>query len=394
MKQNVTRTLVLAAVALQSAFAQHASKPTGSEDIPKVSGAPVAYIYVSSSNNSKSTIHAFTASSSGNLTAISGSPFNANVADMAVNGKYLFGFGKDHSNIFSYLIESNGALKLTATTDTGKYNAGSCPILSYPLLDHTGATLYSETDTDGMCDNYAYQSFKIDKENGSLTYLGTTSSQLVFYSPLSFIKNNVYAYGASCTNYETGQIGTISGYRRASNGALELTSVGYTPGAPSGDAYCPSLTAADTSNHVAISVQLFDFNDPYNPLAPPKLATYTADSSGNLSTSSTTENMPKVSVGVVNDLKMAPSGKLLAVAGSSGIQIFHFNGEDPIKLDTQLRTTDNISKLFWDNDDHLYALSNSSGLLFVYTITPTSASQAAGSPYSLPGSESIIVQPK
>ena len=382
--------LALAGVSLQYASAQSAVI----EATNSTNSAPVAYVYVSSNANNVSTIHAFTSSTAGKLAPIGGSPFHANVGAMVVNGKYLFGVSNDQTSIISYLMQPNGAPKLSSTTNVQQYNASYCPGLANPVLDHTGATLYSQINTGGLCDENSYQSFRIDKTNGSLVYLGTSSPQTVFRSPLSFIKNNVYAYGASCSNYQTGQIGTISGFKRTSNGDLLLANGGNTPDAPSGDNYCPSLSAADTSNHVAISVQLFNFNDPYTPLAPPKLAVYTADGSGNLSTTSTTANMPKVSVGSVNDLKMAPSGKLLAVAGTSGIQIFHFNGAEPITLQTQLRTTDSITQLYWDNDNHLYALSGPSQLLFVYTITPTSASMAAGSPYSIPGAENLIVQPK
>jgi hypothetical protein len=35
---------------------------------------------------------------------------------------------------------------------------------------------------------------------------------------------------------------------------------------------------------------------------------------------------------------MSPSGKLLAVAGTTGLQVFHFNGSNPIKPYTGLLT--------------------------------------------------------
>ena len=96
-----------------------------------------------------------------------------------------------------------------------------------------------------------------------------------------------------------------------------------------------------------------------------------------LSTSSTYKNMPAVAVGNVNYLKMAPSGKLLVVAGSEGLQVFHFNGASPITKFTGQLTKMPIDQCFWDNANHLYAISDSAGKLFVFTITTTSASQAA-----------------
>jgi hypothetical protein len=50
--------------------------------------------------------------------------------------------------------------------------------------------------------------------------------------------------------------------------------------------------------------------------------------------------------------------------------------------------------MFWDNANHLYAISSTAGKLYVFTITPTSATQAAGSPYTISHPQNIIVQPK
>jgi hypothetical protein len=67
--------------------------------------------------------------------------------------------------------------------------------------------------------------------------------------------------------------------------------------------------------------------------------------------------MPKVAVGTVNDYWMSPNGKYLAVGGSGGLQIFHFNGANPITKFTGLLTSNQIIQMFWDNANHLYAIS-------------------------------------
>jgi hypothetical protein len=79
-----------------------------------------------------------------------------------------------------------------------------------------------------------------------------------------------------------------------------------------------------------------------------QLATYTADSEGNLTTASTYKNMPRVAVGSVSNLNMSPSGKLLAVGGSLGLQIFHFNGASPITPYTGLLGTGEFDQFRWD----------------------------------------------
>ena len=51
-------------------------------------------------------------------------------------------------------------------------------------------------------------------------------------------------------------------------------------------------------------------------------------------------------------------------------------------------------QVFWDNANHLYAISISAGKLYVFTATPTSVSQAPGSPHSIADLQSLIVLPK
>jgi hypothetical protein len=104
--------------------------------------------------------------------------------------------------------------------------------------------------------------------------------------------------------------------------------------------------------------------------------------------------MPATQVGSISDINMSPSGKLLAVGGSAGLQIFHFNGANPITKYAAPLTKDPISQFFWDKNNHLYAISPSAGKLFVFTVTPTGYSQVPGSPYNIYSPAAIIVQPK
>ena len=123
--------------------------------------------------------------------------------------------------------------------------------------------------------------------------------------------------------------------------------------AKSGDFYCADVASADPANHVAVEFQVINTSQEL-PDGLPQLATYTADASGNLSTASTRQNMPSVAMQYVYDLKMSPSGKLLAVGGSDGrgeggLQIFHFNGAQPITRYTGLLTNAEIDQFYWDN---------------------------------------------
>jgi hypothetical protein len=82
------------------------------------------------------------------------------------------------------------------------------------------------------------------------------------------------------------------------------------------------------------------------------------------------------------------------VGGTAGLQVFHFNGSDPITHYTGLLTTDDVSQFFWDNDNHLYAISASSGKLYVFTVTPANVTQAPGSPYEVGQPTYVSVLPR
>jgi hypothetical protein len=373
------------------ALAQMKSVAIRSNPVSLLTNAPVAFVYVSSNPNNSSTnqISAYAASADGQLTPVTGSPFADDVTSMAVNGKYLFGSTRNGIYVAAFHIESDGALRWSKSTDIVQFNPSDCGSSGPLFLDHTGATVY-DTESYSDCSNNSYQSLGVTNSTGALHNLGATSGDAWLSLPASFIGNNVYAYSAVCLS---DMYWEINGYKRSSSGALSSINISApTPTSKPGDFWCPSLTAADPTNHVAISLQAVDQN--FNPDGPAQLAAYTADNSGNLSTTSTLQNMPQTAVGTVNDIKMGPHGALLAVAGTSGLQVFHFNGSNPITPDTGLLTSDPIDHAFWDNDHHLYAISQSAGRLYVFTVTLLGATQAPGSPYTISHPQNLAVQPK
>lgn len=378
-----------------AAFSQSTATEPNADISAAVVSSPVAYVYVlSSPSSNKNVINAYSAASNGKLTPVAGSPFAAAAGyggSMAINGKYLF--ATNEVQIVSYSIAATGAIHKSASIDAQGFNQSDCGGPIYLFLDRTGSSLYDE-DIYNDCANNAYQFFAIQGSTGGLNYGGVTANSTPeFYVPLSFTGNNDYAYGASC--YHWNQV--IFGFARSSDGAL--TSLAINPAMPAekpGYIYCPYLTAADSANHVAVAMQPIS-NSTLQPSGSYQLATYTVDSSGNLSTNSRYSNMPTVAVGDVADIALSPSGKLLAVAGSSGLQVFHFNPSSQITHYTGLLTTDGVAQvdqLFWDNANHLYAVSQSAGKLFVFTVTATGYCQAAGSPYTITNPGSIAVLAK
>jgi hypothetical protein len=363
----------------------------------QASSSDVAFVYIASTptNSKTNEIVAYTAAPNGSLSPVPGSPFHENIASMAVNGKYLVASSQTAPQINAYSIENNGALTYAASTNYAQYNNPSraCGVAGQIFFDRTGETLYvQEFNATSACANTAIASFTVDKSTGGLNYLGLANTGAFPGNAFAayFVADNLYAYAAddsACTYW------AFYGFSRSGTGLLSDLGLHYNlPTPPSGvSSYLPSQAAADPTNHVAFTMQ--PANPPGCASGPLQLATYTADAGGNLNTTNTREDMPATSIVTVYDMKMAPSGKLLAVAGQEGLQVFRFNGASPITKYTGLLTSDPINRMFWDNNNHLYAISQSSGKLFVFTITPTSHEAAPGSPYTVSNPSNIVVQP-
>jgi hypothetical protein len=338
------------------------------------------FVYVASSNSANGNeIAGYRADSNGGLTPLTGSPFAINAAYMTASGKYLF--ATDGTNIYSYSVASDGSIRQSSSINANQSNPDHCGSPISLFTDRTGSTLY-DLDYVSDCANNQYESFSIDTSTGALTFTALPSAASpVFNKPLSFLANNTYGYSASCWHY----IQEIYGFHRNSDGSLTLVSnLGSAPPMPTpppGDTYCPWLAAADTSNHVAITLSAMNVYS-FQADGPTQIAVYSADASGNLSTNSTATVMPAVAVGSVSDMQMSPVGNYLAVAGT-GLQVFNFNDDNPVTQLTGLLTNTPIDQIAWDHSNHLYAISKSAGQLFVFAITSAGASEAPGSPYSV-----------
>ena len=357
--------------------------------LPSTLFAQVANVYVQGNGG----IYAYDAASNGKLTILNGSPFPGSATApetvMVVNGKYLFGVSNGTvsksdpvtTNIDTFLMGSNGALELIRTTNTAKYDSHGANKLSTLFLDKTGVTLFAGID-DGNTNPYL--SFNIEKATGELNYTGQIQGNPIAPYPLKLTANNLFAYGAVC---EGDQDWKLLGYARLSDGVLILGKSGPLPEAAPGEGFCPltEIGTADQTNHIAFAMEAQI--DP--PLGDPdgamQLATYTADSEGRLTTTSTYKNMPRVAVGWVSNMNMSPSGKLLAIGGPLGLQIFHFNGASPITSYTGLIGVGEFDQFRWDNYNHLYAINGSTGHLHVFTVTPTNVSEAPSPPFTIPG---------
>jgi hypothetical protein len=354
----------------------------------------VAYVYVSSAapTGGGDEIQAYSATSSGALTPISGSPFAGDVTQLAVSNSQLIAVNRNGFDLESYAVSSGGALTHETTTDAGVPNpsgGGNCNSLGQLFFDNTGTTVYDLNFRGSDCANNTYESFSVGS-NGALTALGNSSGNNFLSEPAAFIAGDEFAYTASCIADEDW---IIAGFQRASNGLLTEVNAATPPSPPpAGHFYCPSIAATDNANHVAIAMQPVN-NQTFTSDEPEQIGVYTAASDGSLTTTSTAANMPQVQVGTVNDLKISTSGRLLAVAGTTGLQVFDFNGANPVTPGAGLLTSDSIDQIAWDSAGILYALSRSTGKLYVFVFNGYGVVAAPGSPYTIAQPQNLTVLP-
>jgi hypothetical protein len=370
--------------------------------------SPVAYVYVSTSKG----INLYDVASTGKLTLVSGAPFKTTGLMIGSNGKYFITLGTDY--LHSYLIGSNGAIKQQESQiNTQLYTGADCGTTAGAVLDHTGQYVYVQLGGafpggEGVCDSF--QTFKISGTSGSLTFTGgTLFDDGRFADPgtvPAITGSDTYAYNQTGVGDSCQQ--SINAFSRESSGTLNnVTFTETDPATLAGPVYfIPNGSiAADPTIHFAVAV-IPQTPGPCGTTYSAQLASYTVNSHGDITSTNTGANMPTPDMfpGILN---MSPSGKLLAVGGdsdnagvngtpygSAGLEVFHFNGAASITPYSAVLTKAPIDEIHWDNANHLYALSNSTGKLYVFTVTPTSITPASGSPYTIASPNGLFVVPK
>jgi hypothetical protein len=341
--------------------------------------SPSAYVYVQTSSG----VVVYSASSNGSLTIIAGSPFMTSGLLAGSTGYAFYSVGTDY--IHAYELKSNGAIGTQISQiDTQSYPGGDCGPATpgaAGVLDHSGKYLYNFLSTFGTCS--VYQTYKIETSHAlgfdSFTRIDTENSGPNPDSTSmiqAILGNEKYAYAIN----SDGHLSNIIGFMRETSGALRYVQITETdPPTPAGY-WAPQLLAADPTNHLAALI------DPGGSV-PGQLASYTADSDGNLTSTNTSEPTPAL---VPSDMSMSPSGLLLAVSGypenspfDDGLEVFHFNEANAITLYKVVLTGVPIDAIKWDSSNHLYAMSYNTKRIYVYTVTPTSIAAAPGSPYTL-----------
>jgi hypothetical protein len=366
---------------------------------------------------------AFTAAANGQLTLVAGSPFKVTGQMEDISGKLLISVGNTY--LHTYPIESSGAIgRQISQINTANYGGSECGATAGQgsVLDHSGKYLYVQLNGSGGC--AAWQSYRIEPD-GFLHFIGDVEYYVpdldedgyaLSSTPPTISSNDRFGYGAFNWAYGALEFNSWSAFQITAGGLLEVNS-SFSATGPNGNGkytYTPLLASADNANHLAVIENVQDANG----LLGYQVASFTINpTNGQVSSTNDFHNMPFLNTPVAENtpitLQMSPSGKLLAASPASvlavtpvsGLQIFHFNGPNPVTpmkstlLDSLLPNT-LIEYLAWDNDNHLYAVSidaagNVVAELYVFTVTPTSITQAPGSPYQLPlwayGATGLIV---
>jgi len=349
-----------------------------------------AYVYVINRLNGPiNELDGFSADSTGALTALPGSPFwTSTTASQFWTLVHSPGwvFLSDEVKIYSFSIAPNGALILKSSINAQQFSPAGT-VISRISINRSGDTLYAAATEQSAATGNKILTFHRGGPNGGLTYLGSTDYpdrngfSDIFgdaSSRLDTLPQNNYLYNAGCDN------GNASWFAAQINSDGTLGSFPINPTIPSNPNgnYCPFASAVDsTPNPPHLAVGLF-----LEPSGPAQLAVYTADTvSGNLTTTSTAQNMPTTAVGD-GVMSISPTGNLLAIASGRGLQVFHFNGGNPITPYTK-RLAWSASHPAWDKHNHLYALE---GGVRVWRITPNFWKATARYPLSNPVALTVV----
>lgn len=255
--------------------------------------APVAYVYVGTTKG----IYLYDAASTGKLTLEKPTP-DATPAGLlvGVSGTHLISLGTHL--VHSYQLSSTGVIgKQISEINTLPHYDGDCenPQETEGLasINHTGRNIYIVfPPSSGGCLS-SIQTYDISK-TGVLTFSGNlvegTAGIGVEQSP-TIMANDTFAYAASGFNC-CGQPGAWSGYKLESNGEMENWTFNLND-ATEPDGYTPFYVTAGTNNYLAAIVAANSAGY-YGPM---QLASYTVDSQGNLSTTSTPSQYANSSCG-------------------------------------------------------------------------------------------------
>jgi hypothetical protein len=360
----------------------------------------VARIYIQTPQG----VDLYTLSTANKLSLVSGSPFKTVGLGAGTNGKYWISVGTNILHVYA-INQTTGAIGAQVSQlDTSLYSGAECGTTGPATLDHTGQFFYVQHWNTPQPDSGLYlcnatQAFKV-ASSGQMTFMGDNEYEFGTHQlppdPINIVASGKLAY--SETDEGWGSYGITTYGRNTSNGDLTIVNQSFAyPSLPGGNYLFPTGLTPDPSNHLVVSMAQTGTDGPYPTLSgPERLSSYTIGSNGALTTTNSYLSMPVLTLSA-DTMNMSPSGKILAVGGTSkpsngplmftfgktGLQLFHFNGPSPLTKYSSVLTTVPIDYIHWDNSNHVFALSASTGKLYVWTATPNTITPVSGSPFTI-----------
>jgi hypothetical protein len=366
--------LVAGALSIAS-FAQ-TQDSTPEQDNSGASSTVEAYVYIDIDRDT----YAYDASSTGELTPIAGSPYPTNGTPMGgISGKFFV--ASDGLTVYSYEVLSNGAIgaEVSHIVPPAFAADAGCSYFVTAKLDRTGPyafIIYAGLANSRPCSSDV-QTFEVSK-TGQLTYKGATTTAGFLETVPVVTGDHKFAYSF---NETASGCCTLAGFSRESTGVLNTIGIETTlpkaePGSDGHYTLEGSLTP-DSTDHLVIPLV-----GPYGQI---QLGSFTVDRQGDVKTTNTWDNMPALPENDhVYGMDLDPTGKILAVAHGTGVQLYHFSGAKPMTPFTKLVGSSGvISYMAWDDHGHLYAL-NSSGKMHVYKVTSKGMTETSGSKTVVP----------
>lgn len=390
LARNAVFSLCLALTCSSLAWCQD---PSG---IEATSAAPIGLVYLQVAKG----VNVYSESAAGKLTLVKGSPFGITGQMEGITGEHLLSVGT--TKLHSYEVAPNGAIGAqVASIDTAAYDSEDCGPTTgnKAILDHSGKYFYVQlgSDDQSVCENSDLQTYQIGS-NGLFTFMGNfyTDGTGPYPAPV-FDSSDKYAYSFDYDlSDESHFVSFIHMNDPVSNPTFTETDPAIDPSLPYVlESY---LTAADPHEHLAVLMAQCPLGDDVCE-APYQLASYTINTAtGGISSSNTEDNIPYVELAEPFGMDMSYDGKFVAVSGTTGFQVFNFNGAAvPTKLYSLKLSGIQIDQVTWDKAGHLFALSYEKAKLYIFNVSKKDGVVEIGSPLSVPGaygSTGILVVPK
>lgn len=378
---------------------------------PFAGGSTFVYVSTQSTVGEPYQVNAFSAAPDGYLTAIPESPMTLPGRPYIGTGSLVF--GDDGYKIYSFRLNSDGCLNVESSLVAGQEDNGLPFIGPGALfLDSQNENLYS-FDYDPPGDDSYFSSYDFNASNGQLTPVNQTPSSMAYNGGvLAFDSNDHFAITAD-GSIRGGVL--ISEFQRSGNGALNPFGSVPFPTAPSGEFYDVAGAAADGAGHFIIAVQQHPTGQGLYTLAngPWQLAVYTIDEAGNLTTTSTWQNMvtpdfPENAQSI--GLSFSPDSRYFAITSFMNFEVYSWDSSSgtltPITTINNTEgscqsppaatdgcTGSGFGSMAWDSNDHLYITLGRQ--LLVYSVADSGITPAPGSPYTFQSRIGVaVISPK